>query len=175
MKQISLLLLTFCIISCANEADLPLETTVPQSALESYISASGLDGQLGPNPMIILNGSLKNMAELVQEGFILGKNGENTIGIIDQGNEELLHMFGEAASDGLVIIRTPQPKGDNQSPKRQLSARTLLLVNGIPTNFEELDSLFPNKIASVQVTKNSSILPVLSNMGYEGIVQIQTK
>lgn len=175
MKQISLFLLTFCTISCVKEADLPLETTVPQSALESYISSGSLDGQLGPNPMIILDGDLKSMDELVQEGFILDENEENSIAIIDQGNKELLKMFGEAASDGLIVIRTLKPEESGQSSKIPASGRVLFLVNGKPTSLDGLDNLLPNKIASVQVTKNNSILPVLSNMGYEGIVHIQTK
>ncbi|MCE7990860.1 MAG: hypothetical protein HEP71_02730 [Roseivirga sp.] len=175
MKQISLILLTFCIISCANEADLPLETTVPQSALESYISSNHLDDRLGTNPMVILDGGLKSLDELVLEGFILSENEENSIGIIDQENKELLKMFGEAASDGLIVIRTIKPQESDQSSKILASGRVLLLVNGKPTSLDGFDSLLPNKIASIQVTKNSSILPVLSDMGYEGIVHIQTK
>ncbi|GAB5525302.1 MAG: hypothetical protein Roseis2KO_31740 [Roseivirga sp.] len=175
MKKISLLLFSLFIFSCTDEADINIDTTEPVSTLENYISARSEHGQLGANPMVIVDGALKSIVTLTQEGFELDETASTSVGFIEQSHDQMLTIFGEAAKDGLVIIRTAEasaPKGSTESFKTD---RLLIVVNGVPTGMNDLNDLFVNKIASVHVIKNISRLSALAELGYDGIIQVETK
>lgn len=175
MKAISLLLLTLCLISCTQEPDLNLKITEPASTLENYIAARSQDGLLGPKPMIILDGGLMTMADLKLETFEFDEAASNTVAIVNKGDSEMLRVFGKAANDGLILIRTTGASDDKTSGESFKTDRILILVNGIPTHTTELKSMLPNKIAAVHVTKNSSLIPILNDIGYDAIIQVETK
>lgn len=175
MKQISLFLLTLCLISCANEPDLDLEITEPNSKLEEYITVRSHDGRLGPNPMIIVDGGLKTLSELNMEAFELNEAGGNIVAVVNKENSEMLRIFGDAASDGIVLIRTSEVTSVHISKGSFNTERVLIVVNGKATHMTDLSSLFPNKIASVHIFKNSSLLSMMEDIGYDAIIQIETK
>ncbi len=175
MKKISLLLLLIFAFSCADEADISIAPIEPVSSLENYISARSEHGQLGANPMVIVDGALKSIEALTQEGFELDELASTSVGFIEQGHDEVLKIFGEAASDGLVIIRTVEADMANTSAESFKTDRLLIVVNGVPTGMNELNDLFVNKIASVHVIKNISRLSTLAELGYDGIIQVETK
>lgn len=175
MKNISLLLFSLFIFGCTDEADISIDPTEPVSSLENYISARSEHGQLGANPMVIVDGALKSIAALTQEGFELDEPASTSVGFIEQGHDEVLKIFGKAASDGLVIIRTVEAGAPNTSAESFKTDRLLIVVNGLPTGMHELNDLFVNKIASVHVIKNISRLSALAELGYDGIIQVETK
>lgn len=175
MKQINLLLFTLCLFSCSREAELNVEPLAPASALQQYITNGTESDLLGADPMVILDGALKSVEELELEAFQLDEGEKNTIAMIDRENEELLKIFGEAASDGLVIIRTREPGPATTSPESFNANRVLILVNGKATGISDLNSILTGKIAAIHIIKSSTLLAELTDIGYEGIVQVETR
>lgn len=175
MKKISLLLLTFCIFSCTEEAALNPESETPASELESYISLRTQDGLLKANPMVILDGNLISVEDLGLTGADPIDLDAVEVGILEPQNTETQAVFGAAAANGVVIIRTDKTISTDLSKESFNTNSILFILNGKPVDMSHLDKTTIGKIASISVIKNSKMMPVLSDLGYKGIVQVITK
>lgn len=174
MKKISLLLLAFCIFSCTHESEPMPQLNEPESELAAYIQSKTLDGLLKDKPMVILDGALTSIEALTSPDFEADGLDIEKMAVLRPENKETRTVFGEAGSNGVLIIRTKEADQPVVSGSFN-SDKVLILLNGKPTSMDQLDNNVVGDIAAIHVLKNSDITSVLSGLGYESIVQVETK
>ncbi len=168
MKKITLLILLFIAYSGISQQYLLKDDTVDKNYLASFIEKNIEEGNIKPNPIIILNEMVLTSTEL--ENFPFSKDEILSLAILNKDSEKLIETYGNNAKNGVVLIKTKK-----KNPKPISESQVLYILDGVVISESDIKNIDESTIDTIQVLKDKSTMSEYNAANYDGIIIITSK
>jgi len=169
MKKFFVIILSLVILgSCSSKRYLLSDNNADKSFLVNTLKEAKSKGLISKKPIVVVDGvPYRYEHELKRSPLGFSKSEIMHIEILKR--DVGISIYGDFAKDGVVVITTNR----NQKPFDE--SKILILLEDKTITMQELESMDPNDIESIEVIKNKEIIKNYTSKDYDGVIIINRK
>ena len=170
-KRLSILFLIVFLSGCSSNRYLLTDKGRDKKFLISYINDLEKKGMISKTPIIVVDGlPLRFNKELKEKRLSVSKNDIKQIEFLK--HDSATKIYGESGKAGVLLITT---KDIPDSKKSIDNSKVLYLLEDKEISQDELRSIDPKDVESIDVIKNKDKVKDFTSGDYDGVVIIHLK
>lgn len=133
-------------------------------------------GVIAHHPLIVIDGSVVG-TRLNGPKILPNKNDIDRITYFAKGSKEATTLYGEQGKNGVVLIYTKkaQAKLLTKFAPAPAFSKVLYLVDHKQISREQLNTINPKDIASIDVIRDKNLIPLYTSGNYNSVVIVTLK
>ena len=173
MKYLILTTISALLIGCSSNRYMLSDKGKDKKYLIEYIDRLNKEGKITDKPLVVIDGLAFSYENLKVNKIRISKSDISRMDYLGKNSEGAKNIYGDQGNKGVILILTnnsPQQPGDSLS-----EGKILFLIGERQITQQELESIDPNEIESIEVVKEKNKVREYTSDNYDGVIIVTMK
>lgn len=173
MKYLILIIISAFLAGCSSNRYMLSDKGKDKKYLIEYINRLNKEEKITDKPLVVIDGLAFSYENLKVNKIQINKSDISRMDYLGKNSEGAKNIYGDKGKEGVILILTnnsPQQPGETLT-----ESKILFLIGDRQITREELESIDPNDIESIEVVKEKDNVSKYTSDNYDGVIIVTMK